>query len=79
MVILLTAVLMMLPSKLGSKGTSPGFTALNAILLTSNCTDITYEKYEPQAVDVLLKTLDCDLDFSGLALWKSFIQGKYGK
>ena len=78
-IILLTAVVMLLPSKLGSKGTSPGYTALNAILLSSNCTDIIYEKYEQQAVDVLLRMLDSDLDFSGLGLWKKFIVERYGK
>ena len=78
-VALITALCMILPSKLGTKGTSPGYTALNAILLTSNCTDITYEKYEPQAVEVLRKSLDNDLDYSGLMFWNAFIRERYGK
>lgn len=78
-VVLLTAFLMLLPSKLGSRGTSPGYTALNAILLTNNCTDITYEKYEPRVIAVLLQALDKDLDYSGLKLWSTFIRERYGK
>ena len=78
-IFLLTALLMLLPSKLGTKGTSPGYSALNAILLTSNCTDITYEKYEPQAVAVLFQALNNDLDDAGLKLWHTFVRERFIK
>ncbi len=78
-VILITALCMILPSKLGTKGTSPGYTALNAILLNGQCTEIIYGKYEPQAVEVLRKSFDNDLDYSGMIFWNNFIRKRYEK
>lgn len=78
-IFLLTALLMLLPSKLDTKGTTPGYSALNAIMLTSKCTDITYEKYEPQAVAVLFQALNNDLDDAGLMFWYAFVRERYDK
>lgn len=78
-IIVLTAFLLLVPSKMTDKGTTPGMSALNAVLLVSNCTDVTYEKYDDNAVTVLFKSLSLDKDFSGLEFWKSFIAMRYGK
>ena len=78
-VILLTALFMLLPSRVGGKGTSPGQSALNAILLSSQCSDILYDKFESTAKYALFGTLVCDLDFAGEKFWSAFIREKYGK
>ena len=78
-IILLTAFLLAVPSKLADKGSSPGMSALNAVQLVSNCTDVVYEKYDERVVDVLYKSLILDKDFAGLNFWKSFISMRYGK
>ena len=78
-IILFTASLLLFPSRLASKGTSPGMSALNAVLLVSNCSDVTYEKFDDNAVAVLYKSLTLDKDFAGLEFWKRFISMRYGK
>lgn len=78
-IIVFTAFLLLIPSKLADKGTSPGMSALNAVILVSNCTDVTYEKFDENAVSVIYKSLALDKDFGGLEFWKSFISARYGK
>lgn len=72
-IILLTAFLLFIPSRIGGKGTSPGMSALNAIQLVSNCTDVTYERCDSRIIEVLIKSLALDIDNGGIAFWKKFV------
>jgi hypothetical protein len=78
-IILLTAFLLFIPSRIGGKGTSPAMSALNAIQLVSNYTDITYEQYEPRIIIVLVKSLLRDLDNGGVAFWEKYVAERYGR
>ena len=78
-IVFLTAFMLLIPSKMTDKGTSPGMSALNAVVLVSKCTDETYERFDENAVTVLFRSLTLDKDFSGLAFWKDYISRRYGK
>lgn len=78
-IILATAFLLLLPSRLASKGTSPGMSALNAILLVGKCTEIVYEKNEPEVIATLFDSLNLDLDLEGAVFWKNFIEARQNK
>lgn len=79
LIIFLTAFFLLVPSRMVSKGTSPGMSALNAILLIGKCTEVVYEKYEPEAVATLFESLSLDLDNDGINFWKRYILERYAK
>ena len=78
-IILLTAFMLLIPSRIGGKGTSPGMSALNAIILTGKLTEITYEKHEPEVITSLFEALSLDRDIEGCSFWNNFIKIRYGK
>ena len=77
-VILLIAAFLLLPSAAGKQGTSPGQSAMNAIVAISKCTDEIYGNYNEHAEMVVMKSLQLDKDFSGIKFWRDFIHRKYG-
>lgn len=77
-VILLIAAFLLLPSAAGKQGTSPGQSAMNAIIVVSKCTDEIYEKYNADVALGIINSLRLDKDFSGIKFWTDFIHRKYG-
>ena len=78
-IVFLTAFLLLIPSRMTDKGTSPGESALNAVILISKCTDEIYEKFDEIAITVICKSLTLDKDFSGIAFWEEYVLRRYGK
>lgn len=78
-IIMVTAFLLILPSRIGGRGTSPGGSAFNAIILVSNWSDILYEQYNERVVNNVRLALERDFDINGLNAWNSYILWRYGR
>ena len=80
-IILITASLLLLPSRLGGKGSSPGQSAFNALLLISQCTDEVYKKSDKAEMSfaIVIKYLLLERDFSGADFWQEHVAREYKK
>ena len=73
-VTVILAVMLILPSSLGGKGTSPGMSALNQILNIGVSTELLYEKISEDICITVLYSLYREHDLKGRDLWIKYIE-----
>ena len=77
-----TAVLagfLILPSSLGSRGTTPGMSALNHILNNSIATEALTENISDEITFTVISALKLERDFKGVDIWMRYISERAEK